>query len=133
MIFQKSFIQKISNQPKTIFLIDGIGALVSAIFLGVILVNLKELIGMSENVLILLAIIALIFAGYSFGNAFRMQKNWKKYLKVIATANLLYCILTFCLVVYFSSHLSALGLIYFILEILIIIFLVKLEWEISNS
>lgn len=133
MIFPKSLIQKISDQPKIIFLIDGVGALVSAIFLGVILIQLKAIIGMPEDILIPLALIALVFAGYSLGNAFRMQKEWKRYLRIIAIANLLYCLLTLGLVTYHFSFLGTLGLIYFILEILIIIVLVKLEWEILKS
>ena len=114
---------------KNLFLIDGIGALVSAIFLGIVLVSLHSLIGMPRNILYLLAVIPCFFAVYSFTCHFAAIKNWQPYLKIIAVANLLYCCLTLGLVLGLREQLTYLGIGYFIIEIIIVVALAIFEWR----
>ena len=122
-----------SINPKKFLLIDGIGAVVSAFFLGVVLVQLENVIGMPKNVLYGLALAPCIFAMYSFGCYFFLKRNWSPYLKAIALCNLIYCGVTIGLMYYYFDKLSTLGLFYFIMEIIIILVLVRVELRSSSK
>ncbi len=113
--------------PKKLFLIDGLGALMSAFLLGVVLVHFESIIGMSPQVLYGLSGIACIFALYSWTCYFRTPDNWQPYLKGIALANFLYCCLTGALVVYCYEVLSSWGVTYFVLEMIVVLILVRFE------
>lgn len=115
--------------PKKLFLIDFIGAIVSAISLGIILPKLQAYIGMPLNVLYLLAIIPVFFFIYSFYAYLYANTNWKPYLRFIAIANFLYCCLTFCLLIFYKNEVTFLGVGYFILEIIIVILLAFVEYR----
>jgi hypothetical protein len=120
-------------KPKQLFLIDGLGALLTAFLLGTVLTTFQSLFGMPINVLFLLAAIAVVYAVYSFFNHFRMQKNWKVYMKIIAIANFAYCLLTIGLMIFFCQELTTLGFAYFIIEAFIILSLATLEFRNSLS
>ena len=129
-----SFQQNLNKiKPKQLFLIDGLGAFVSAFLLGIILVNFESFFGMPREVLYPLAIIPCVFAVYSFFCFFRIPEKWRSFLKIIAIANLLYCCLTMSLVIYFYSELTVLGLLYFVLELAIILFLVFIELKMASN
>jgi len=113
--------------PKKLFLLDSLGAILTALLLGMILVQFESSFGMPRQVLYPLAFIAGVFSIYSFICFLRIKENWRPYLKVIAFANLLYCCLTMGLVFYWHQKLSVWGLGYFILELVVIILLVILE------
>ena len=115
------------TEPKKLFLADGLGAIVSAFFLGVILAKYEPSFGMPKTVLYFLASIACLFAVYSLGCLFLVTKNFQPYLKGIALANLSYCCITIALVLYFSQKLTILGWTYFILELIVLVFLARLE------
>ena len=117
--------------PKVLFLIDGIGAVISTIMLGYVLIKYQEYIGMPESTLRLLAGIAKLFALYSFICFFLTPKNWSQSLRWIAIANTLFCLLTLILVIINFSSLSLLGLSYFLVEMLIILLLVRFEFKFS--
>lgn len=123
----KQLLSHLSSHPKHLFLIDGIGALISGFFLGVALVQLESYIGMPASMLYVLAGIALIFAAYSLSCYALTPNKWFTYLKAIAIANTMYCFLTMGLVIYFYNQLMLLGLMYFLLEITIIILIVRME------
>ena len=112
------WLNRLMNQPKKIFLLDGVGALVSAFFL---------------NVLYLLAIIPCFFAVYSFYCHFVLKNNWSVFLKIIAVANLSYCILTIGLLFVYYQSLSVLGLLYFLVEQMLIGTLIALEFKASSK
>ncbi len=132
MIFHQ-IIKKTSTHPKKLFLLDGFGALLSAFLLGVLLVKLESTIGMPPNILYKLAIIAGILSIYSFLNYWIDNRNWRPYLKGIAIANLVYCCITLGLVMDCYEKLTALGVFYFILEIVIIISLATIELKTSAT
>ncbi len=115
--------------PKRVFLADGLGALLSAFLLGIVLVRFESSFGMPKNTLYILAILAGFFAAYSFACYFFVDKIWKPYLKAIAFANLLYCCLTLGLTLYFYTALTTLGVVYFFAEIGVIITLVIIEFK----
>lgn len=120
-----------SLNPKVFFLIDAIGAVISAVMLGYVLVSYQEYIGMPVKTLSFLASIAKIFALYGFICSLFTPKNWQQNLRWIAIANTLYCILTLILTIYHFSSLTLLGLSYFLLEMMIILILVRFEFRVS--
>lgn len=131
MINLQAAIDKIISNPKLIFLIDGFGAILSVFLLGVVLVRLENFIGMPSQTLYILAAIAGVFSIYSFFCSFRITNKWRTFLKVIAFANLSYCLLTFSLLFYHQSELTTLGIVYFLIEIMVIVGLALFEWKIA--
>ncbi|MGM0579490.1 MAG: hypothetical protein ACQETL_02345 [Bacteroidota bacterium] len=119
---------KILHSHRKIFLIDGVGALLTTLIIGIVFTNFQEYIGMPREILISLAIIALGFFIYSLSCFLILKKNWKPFLKVIVIANLVYCIITTVLIILFFHQLTLLGLLYFIGEIIVIGVLVYFEF-----
>ena len=126
----QNFLNKIN--PRTLFLVDGVGALVSAVMLGVVLVQLEPLIGMPRRVLYVLALIPCFFMVYSFLCFLKPPQNWKFFMRMIAIANLSYCALTLGLVIYLFPQLTVLGFTYFILEIIVVVTLVIIELKTAS-
>lgn len=122
-------LSKITSNPKRLFLLDSLGALLSAFLLGVVLPSFQPTFGMPHNVLYGLAALACLFAIYSFWNYRWFKENWRPYLRGIAIVNLLYCGLTAALVIFFRQELTRWGLLYFLLEMVVIIALVVLEFR----
>ncbi|MCF6348539.1 MAG: hypothetical protein L3J20_09610 [Flavobacteriaceae bacterium] len=87
-------VNKIISNPKKLFLIDSLGAFITAFLLGVVLTRFEVVFGMPKTVLYYLSLIALIFSIYSICCHFLLEKNWKPYLKGIIIANLTYCLIT---------------------------------------
>lgn len=120
-------LKTLTTKPKTIFLIDGLGAMLTAILLAFVLTNFEVYFGMPVNVLHCLAAVACVFMLYSLACYALLKSRWRSFLRIIMVANLLYCGLTIALVWYYYSRLTPLGIIYFLLECLVIISLVWLE------
>ncbi len=124
----KTRLLHLSKNPKTIFLIDALGALITCLVLIVIQTKLKFYFGMPVKTLTILSIFAFALFWYSTACFTLFQKiNWKQHIKRIAIANLTYSGLTFVLLVYNYKIISALDWIYFLGEIAIILSLVYLE------
>ena len=117
--------------PKQLFLIDGIGALLSAFFLGVVLVRFEAFIGLPGQILRILALLPCLFAIYSFSCYFFRKGNWSILLSIIAIANLLYCVLTLGILIMYAESLTKLGWLYFLVEIVIIVILVTFELRVG--
>lgn len=117
--------------PKKLFLIDGLGALLTAFLTGVVLRMFVNTFGMPPKLLSILSILACILAAYSMSCCFFVSKNWRLFLKIIVVANLLYCFLTAVLVLHLYQQLTTLGVIYFITEVFIIIVLVYVEVSVA--
>lgn len=129
----KLTITKLASSPKKIFIWDSIGAFSTAFFLGFILPRFEYVIGMPQKTLYFLSALALVFALYSFCCYYFVASKWSNFLSVIIVANILYCSLTTCLIFYNLSTLTLLGLAYFILEIIIIVFLILIEIKVLKS
>ncbi|WP_073485300.1 MULTISPECIES: hypothetical protein [unclassified Flavobacterium] len=120
-------IQNLIKDPKNIFLLDGFGALLTAVLLFFVLRTFNSFFGLSKITLVYLSLIAFIFFIYSSVCFFLAKNNWKLYLKIICTANILYCILTFGILIYNFQSISIFGIAYFLGEIVVIGGLVFLE------
>jgi len=115
------------NHHKTLFLMDGAGALLTAALLFAVLPKLETYFRMPKHILYLLSAIACMFAVYSLSCYFFAGKNNKLLLKVIAIANTLYCLLTAIFLVVYYTQLTIFDFTYFILEMMIIGCLVFFE------
>ena len=120
-------VEKMIKEPRRLFVIDGFGALVSAFLLGVVLVYLKDMIGVPEQTLYILAFIPILFAVYDFFCFFKLKKNYSKYLRYIAFANILYCVFSLVMMVNHKESLTFLGMTYFITEILLVLIIAYIE------
>ena len=120
MVLKKLILRKI-------FLIDGFGALLTALLMGVLLPSFPETFGVSVTVAIFLAAIALGYSVYSLSCYFLKFQNTVFHLRNIIYANLIYCGITLGLLSFFSNEFKALGLIYFAVELLVIFALVIIE------
>ncbi|MES2775507.1 MAG: hypothetical protein V4722_15130 [Bacteroidota bacterium] len=128
----RQFINKLTLSPKKLFLVDGVGAFLTAFFLFAILRTFHDYFGMPGQTLTLLSIIAMAFSVYSFCCFFMVHFNWYPFLRAISIANLLYCSVTLGLVIYNYPRLTILGVIYFLVEIVIVCALVFLENKCIN-
>lgn len=126
-------IDRIFTNPVKIFLIDSLGAFVTAILIGLLLTRFQEFIGMPVEILFGLAGIAVFFCIYSLSCYLFLKRNWRPFLKAIAIANLLYCLTTIVLIITLYHQITILGLLYFVGEIIVIGVLVYFELLIINN
>lgn len=126
-------IKQLSAKPKTLFLIDSIGALTTAFLLFVVLRTFNEYFGMPGTILTYLSVIAACLCMYSATCFFVIKADWVPFIKVIIIANLLYCILTIGLIIFYDAQLTILGTAYFLGEIAIICGLVYIELNVANA
>ena len=123
----QAFLNKLP--PGKLFLIDGFGALLSAFLLGVILTRFESTFGMPREALYYLAALPCFFALYDLVCYFRVSENWRPFLKAITIANLLYCCLSIGFLLLHYSSLTALGWLYFLLELAIVVVLASMELQ----
>ena len=117
---------------KEIFLIDALGAFLSALCLLTIY-NFVELIGMPKQVLSKFISIAILLSFYSFTCYFLNSKKWKQYLFALVFLNIFYCLFT----IYETSQnlqtITNLGYLYFGLEIFVILLLAFYELKLCRK
>jgi len=129
----QKILTKFSSNPRQLFLIDGLGALLSAFLLGVVLVQLESIFGIPRNTLYFLAFLPCLFAIYDFYCYFQLKKSFTPFLKAIALINLTYCLISIGLAFYHSEKLTHLGWIYIIVEIIIVLILAYIEWKVATQ
>ena len=112
---------------RNIFLLDGIGAVVSVLLLGVVLPAIQPWIGMPLKALFLLAIVPVFYGAYSFACYRFADPRNPRWLQAIMVANLLYCVLTASLTVIHFHEMTQLGVAWFIIDGLVIVGVVALE------
>ena len=125
-------ISRFENQPKHIFLIDGLGAALSALLLVLLIGRFDSFFGMPKPVIDNLSLLPIAFSVYSLSGYFWNPKHWQVLLKMIAVANILYCCLSLGLVIYHFEHLTIYGILYFLIEKIIVMTLAFVEWKLSN-
>jgi hypothetical protein len=123
----------IKLHPKKIFLLDCLGALLSAISLGVILPLFDSFFGVPNIILYSLAITTLIFGIYSLVCYLFVRKSWRVWLLIIALANTFYALLSIIILFIFSQYLTFFDGLYFIIELVILALLIILEFKIYFS
>lgn len=113
--------------PRTTFLLDGLGGIVTAIMLCLVLRRFHHAIGLSPGVLVTLGLFGVVYGAYSLGCFRLVKKRWGRALAVIIGANILYCVVSALVVVAYRGAMTTLGISYFVAEIAVIAALVGLE------
>gem|GEM_PF-1205933 len=121
-------------QPRSVFLIDAAGAFVTSFTIGFIIPLLRQHLGsLPQDIYYLLSAIAFFYGMYSLYHYAVHVKSWRFRLWIISTANILYGVMTIIIVALFMENLTALGLLYFMTESAIIIWLSRLEYWYSGK
>lgn len=122
-----TFLNRLTKNPKRVFLMDAFGALLSLFTFLFILIPFQEYFGMPSDILYKLSIIAIFLFLYSFSCFKLIKQHWKPFLKIIIILNTLYIFFSFGLIFYHFKQLTFLGIAYFILEIIVIIIVLFIE------
>lgn len=125
-------IDQFCENPKRLFLLDALGAIVSAFLLGVVLVQFEALFGIPSSTLYALAAIPVLFALFDFYSSRQDRSKLSGLLKAIASMNLLYCLLSLGLAFFHFSSITILGWAYILGEIGIISVLALLELRVAK-
>ena len=128
-----NLVGRLARTPRTLFFMDGVGALVTALLVGVVLPTLREYIAMPRPVLRALALTALLLAVYSMACVVLRPARWPRYLRGIALANAMYCVVTAGCLLYLRTHLAMGDWIYFVGEIVVVAGLVALEHGVAAA
>ncbi|MFV5703231.1 hypothetical protein ACM55F_15285 [Flavobacterium sp. XS2P12] len=131
-ILNKIIIQ-CSRNPKILFVVDTIGALLSCAFLFMIAKKFSLNFGISETVWVNLSLIALLMAFYSTFCSLGVKHRWMSFLISISVINIIYCALTIGVLIYHWSELTALGKTYLSAEIVVILLLVFFELNTAKT
>lgn len=128
-----NIIRYFTRKTRTLFLVDGSGAAMTTFCLFFVLRRFYDYFGMPTYILTYLSLIGLIFCIYSMTCFFLLKGNWAPFLRLIGIGNLLYCALTMVLVFNYFNDLTKLGLIYFSIEIAIIVLIVYIEFQVVTA
>ena len=124
-------IYHLSRKPKALFLVDALGALLTALLLFVVVKHFNTYFGMSETMLGYLSLIAGVLCIYSATCFFFLKENWPPFIRGIAIANILYCLLTLVTILSNCAALTSLGVTYFLVEIAVVCVLVYIELNVA--
>lgn len=108
---------------RLLLLLDGLGALLSA----ALLLALPD-VGLPLATIRALALSATLMAAYSL-TCCLTHRTGRRYLQAIATANTAYGFTTLALMLWHRASLTTFGLVYFVLELLILSQLIRLEYQ----
>lgn len=123
----------IYQNPKKLFLIDGLGAILSSFLLGIVLVELENFVGIPRETLYLLAFFPCLFAIYDFYFFQKSAENTGTWLKGIAYMNIGYCCISLGAAVWHVQEITIWGWGYIITEIIIVLALAGFELRVAAS
>jgi len=112
---------------KNVFLLDGLGAIVSALLMGLVIAQFVSFFGLPQKAAYFLTAFPVVYMFYSLSCHFRLPENWKPYLKMIIIANILYCFVSLGVVFYHFNELTTYGLVYLLLEKFVVLIVIVLE------
>ncbi len=121
------------TNPRKLFIVDGLGAVVSAFMLGVVLVLLHSHIGIPQKTLYFLATFPVFFGLVDLYAYRQSAEKWPSFLKWIAIGNLMYCFVSIACAYLHWESIKPLGWIYLVLEIVIQLILIRLEYRIAKK
>lgn len=125
--------KKFIDIKQRIFLIDGIGALLTAFLLLVFIRSMPHVFGVPAALIFSLAATAGIFAIYSFSCHFVFKTKKPIFLRILAILNMLYCMATTIFALLLNESTTTVGVIYFTGEILLILSLSYLEFRLAQK
>jgi hypothetical protein len=128
---QDMIAKEVASDPKKILIIDLIGALATASATGLLLATEWFATGVPSWLLCVLAIVAAGYACFDFIGLIRVT-NLRIPLAFIAILNLLYCFSTIAICWIYSNELTTFGLLYFLVEVAIVVPLACWELTIAS-
>lgn len=128
-----NIINHLIKNPKSVFLLDGIGAALSIFFLFVILRNHSEYFGMPKGVYNYLSAIAACICIYSAFCYLYIKQYFTVFILALSLFNLLYSIFTIIFLIIHSSQITNLGITYFIIELALIVSFIYIEMKVSTT
>ena len=126
-------IQSFVVNPKKIFLMDALGAAVSAILLGVVLVKLERVFGIPESTLYFLAAFPILFILYDLFCLTKNKNDLGPFLKLIAVVNITYCCLSIGMTIYHLNTITIFGYLYILIEVIITFTLAIFEYKVASK
>jgi hypothetical protein len=122
----EKMIQTLKAKPKTIFLLDALGAFVSLLSLLILFFLTDELNAIPTQIKVGLSILICVFicCGITF---YYLAKSTYSMLRIVMAYNILYIVISFFLLFTFFDALKWIGKSYLIIEILILIGVVIFE------
>jgi len=105
---------------RKLFLLDGSGALLTALMLMLVLPKLDLLTGIDPDMITVMVLIAFLLAAMSLTFFFTYNQQSYKVLQVIGISNLLYSGIIVVVLLVHGSSMKPLGMTYFILEGLVV-------------
>jgi FtsH-binding integral membrane protein len=117
--------------PRQLFLLDALGALLSAALLAGIVATWESVFGLPSRIPYALAAVAVCFAAYSFACWLRVRDGWRPWLLGIALANATYGVVTLAIIARHWSQLTRAGVAYFVLELVVLVVLIR--WELRAA
>lgn len=118
---------------RRLLLVDAIGALVSAVMLGFVLPFVQQHIGLSVELLHLLAIIAVALSVWSAMSYLFSAARWRTFLLITACANAGYCLFTGSVLVRHAVVMEPIGWLYFVGEMALVLLLLGHELRVARS
>ena len=115
--------------PRSVFLVDALGAAVTAATHGLLLVRLDSILGIGSNLLRVLAGAALCIGCASLLIASVQPAMWWRWLRMLAVLNGAWVLLAWTLVLRMANAPTPLAWAYMIGESLLIAVIVLLEWR----
>lgn len=133
MGFHDKLVERFAKTPNKLFMLDGIGAVVSALFLGMILPNTENIFGFPKSVLYLLSGFPICFAFYDLFAYYLLNDKYHLFLRFIASANIAYCIISIGVAFNHQDKILIPGWLYLIGEIIIVTLLVSIELKTAKK
>lgn len=129
----KQLISHFVEKQKTLFLVDSVGAFMTAFFLFVVMRQYDEYFGMPERELIYLSAIAASYCIYSAACYLFVQRAIVHFMAFIGFANIIYSVVTIILMIRYYPILTKIGVLYFMTEIVVIWALSYLELRVATE
>jgi hypothetical protein len=117
---------------KNIFLLDGIGATLSAVLTGLILPMFSDFLGIPTLIFYCLAIFPVIYCLYSYSCYFFVKRIKPQMLIAIIWANLCYCLISSA-VMLFLKDITIWGRLLLFSEVLVVIAVIALEIKVYRT
>ena len=119
-------LQSLREKPKSIFLLDAMGAFTSLLSLLIFIFLTDELDAIPNRIKIGLSLLICVFiaCGIAF---YYLAKSIPNLLRMVIAYNILYAIITFFLLLIYFDKIKWIGKSYLIIEILILIGVVFFE------
>lgn len=122
-----------TDRPSRLFLLDGIGAILSAALLLILHFVFQVTNGLPPLIVYALVAAALFLSAYSLTCSWLLRRCHAHYLRGIALLNGMYLLTVWILLVLYCSRLHPILIIYFILESVVLGCLVCLELLVAKK